>query len=92
MISHLKKTRSRWYPTETMTDADYADDLTLLVNTLAQAESLLLSLEQAVRGIGLCMNTDITKSKCFKQGGAISTLSGKHLKLIDQFIYLIYWK
>ena len=32
----LKKTRSRWYPTEIITDADNADNLVLLANTLTQ--------------------------------------------------------
>ena len=41
----LKITRSRWYPTETMTSADFA-------NMPAQIESLLCSLKQAVRGSG----------------------------------------
>ena len=31
----LKKVRSRQYPAETMTDADYADDQVLLINTPA---------------------------------------------------------
>ena len=43
----LKKTRSRSYPAETITNADCADDLVLLANTPAQAESLRHSLEQA---------------------------------------------
>ena len=47
----LKKARSRWYPAETMIDADYADDLAFLVNTPAKAKSLLHSLEQVVSGI-----------------------------------------
>ena len=29
----LKKTKNRRYPTETMRDADYVDDLALLINT-----------------------------------------------------------
>ena len=29
----LKKTRSRWYHAETMTDTDYTDDLALLANS-----------------------------------------------------------
>ena len=49
-----KKPRSRQYPAETITDADYADDLVLLANTLAQAESLLYSLEQAASHWSLC--------------------------------------
>ena len=41
----LKKVRSRQYHAETITDADYADDLVLLTNTPEQAKSLLLSLK-----------------------------------------------
>ena len=88
MVSHEKKTRSRWYSTKTMTDADYTDDLVLLTNTPAQAESLLHNLEQAVRDIRLYMNSDKTEFTCFKQEVAIFTLSGMPLKLLDQFIYL----
>ena len=36
-----------------MMDDDYADDKALMANTPTRAESLLLSLEQAVDGIGL---------------------------------------
>ena len=48
-----QKSRRRQYPTETMLDEDYTDDLALLTNTLAQIESPLHNLEQAERGIGL---------------------------------------
>ena len=43
-----------------MVDADYADDLVLLVNTSVQAESLLHSLEQA-GGIGLYVKANKTE-------------------------------
>ena len=66
-----------------MTDANYVD-LALLTNTLAQAKSILHSLEQAV---SLYMNTNKTEITCFKQD-VISTLSGKPLKLVDKFTYL----
>ena len=36
----LTKERSRRYPTQTITDVDYADDITLLANTPAQTETL----------------------------------------------------
>ena len=39
-------------PAETITYADYVDDLALLTNTPAQANSLQQSLEQVARGIG----------------------------------------
>ena len=41
----LAKERSRRYPAQTITDADYANDIALLANTSTQAESLLLSLK-----------------------------------------------
>ena len=41
----LIKERSRRYPAQTIMDADYADDIALLVNAPAQAETLLHSLE-----------------------------------------------
>ena len=41
----LKNTRRWWYPPETITDADYADNLALLANTLALVKSLLFSLK-----------------------------------------------
>ena len=51
---------SRRYPAQTITDADYADDLTLLANTPAQAQSILHSLEWEAGGIGLHVNADKT--------------------------------
>ena len=41
----LRKERSRKYPAKAITDVDYADDITLLVNAPAQAETLLHSLK-----------------------------------------------
>ena len=41
----LAKKRSRRYPAQTIKDADYADDITLLANASTEAESLLYILE-----------------------------------------------
>ena len=41
----LAKERSRRYPTQTIMDMDYADDIALLANTPVLAETLLHSLE-----------------------------------------------
>ena len=41
----LTKKRSRRYPAKTITDANYANDIAILVNSPAQAEALLYSLE-----------------------------------------------
>ena len=46
----LEKARNRRYPTQTITDADFADDIALLANKSAQTASLLQSLELAAGG------------------------------------------
>ena len=43
-----------------MTDIDYADNQELLANTPAQVESMLYSLEQPAKDIGLNLNTNKT--------------------------------
>ena len=55
---HIKK-KSGWYPGETMTDADYKDDLVLLIP--AQTKALLVSLDQAAGGIMLYIDKNKTK-------------------------------
>ena len=83
----LTKVRSRKYPAQTITDADYAYDIELLTNTPATAETLLHSLEQAASGIGLHVNVDKTEYMCFNQRGDMSTLNGSSLNQVDKFIY-----
>ena len=83
-----EKARSRLYTARTITDADYADDMALLANTLTKVESLLHSRKRAAGGIGLHMNADKIKYVCFNQTGGISTLNGSYLKLVDKFTYL----
>ena len=84
----LTKKRSRRYPTKTITDADYANDIALLANTPNQAETLLHSLERAAAGIGLHVNAHKTEYMCYNQTCDISTLDGTSLKLVDKFTYL----
>ena len=84
----LKNLKSKRYPAETIIYADCAYDLALLANTPAQAKSLLHSLEQPARGIGLYVNSIKTELLCFRQNRAIAILNGKLLKLVNQFIYL----
>ena len=52
------KERSRRYPAQTITDADYANERALLANTPAQAETLLHSLERAAASIGFHVNAN----------------------------------
>ena len=48
--------RSRRYPAEKVTDADFADDLALLSNTIDEAQQMVTSLEEAAGAVGLIMN------------------------------------
>ena len=82
------KKRSRRYPAQTITDADYADDIALLANAPARAETLQHSLERAAAGINLHVNAHKTEYMCFNKKGDISTLNDSSLKLVDKFTYL----
>ena len=84
----LAKERSRRYPTQTITDADYADDIALQANTPDQAETLLRGLERAAGSIGLHANTQKTEYIYFNQRCDISTQNGSSLKQVDKFTYL----
>ena len=84
----LTKERSRRYPVQTITDADYADDIALLANAPARVETLLHSLERAAAGIGFHVNAHKTEYMSINQSGDIFTLNGNSLKLVDKFTYL----
>ena len=87
-VFELTKKRSRRYPAKTITDADYADDIAILVNKPNQAETLLYSLEQAAAGIGLHINAHRTEYMCFNQTHDLSKQEGSSLKLVEKFTYL----
>ena len=61
----LAKARSRQYPTHTIMDTDYIDDIALLANTPAQAKSLLKSLKRAAGSIDLHVKADKQSSCAF---------------------------
>ena len=84
----LTKERSRRYPAQTITDADYDDHIAFLANTPAQAKSMLHSLGRAASGIGLHVNAEKTEYMCFNQRGDISTLNCSSLKLVGKFTYI----
>ena len=64
MGEEIKNGKKQIYPVESMTDADYADDLALLENIPAQVEFSLHSLEQAAEGTGFHEDTNKTESIC----------------------------
>ena len=84
----LTKKRSRRYSAKTITDANYADDIVILADIPAQAETLLHSLERAAADIGLYVNAHKMEYMCFNQTGNIFTLGSSSLKLVDKFTYL----
>ena len=84
----LTKARGCRYPATTITDADYADDLALISDTIAEAEALLHILGRAVGDVGLYVNAGKTEFMCFNQEGSMKTVAGKPLKLVDTFTYL----
>ena len=86
--SMLTKERSRRYLAQTIKDMDYTDDILLLANTPAQAESLQHTLKWEAGGIGLHVNADKTEYMCFNQRGDNSILNGGLLKIVDKFTYL----
>ena len=53
-----------------------------------QSEPLLHSRKQTAGSNDQYVNANKTEYMCFKQKGAISTLSGESLKLVDKFTYL----
>ena len=75
----LTKKRSRRYPAKTITDVDYADDIAILANAPAQAETRLHRAERAAAAIGLHVNAHGTEYICFNQTGDISSLNGSSL-------------
>ena len=83
----MTKKRGRRYPAKKITDADYADNIAILVNTPNQAETLLHSLEWVTAGIGLHVNAHKTEYMCYNQTGDISTLDWTSLKLVEKFTY-----
>ena len=50
-----------------MSDIEYINNIAVLENTPFYAESLLHSLEQAARGIGLYVNANKKEFLCFNQ-------------------------
>ena len=88
--------RSRRYPVEKVTDADFADDLALLTDTLEDAQRMLTSLEQAARTVGLAMNESKTKYLSINltadgEQEALKAASGKTIEEVDDFVYLGSW-
>ena len=76
------------YIFESIADADYAYDPTLLTNLPIQSKFQRHSLKKTTGGISLYVNANKIEYMCFKQEGLISNLSGLPLQLVHPFRYL----
>ena len=64
-VSSWQKKKKQNVPCKNITDADYANDIALLVNAPAQAKTLLYSLEWAATDIGVHVNIHKTEYMSF---------------------------
>ena len=76
----LTKSKSKRHGAVTITDCDFADDLALLADTIADATQLLHLLEKAAAKMGLYINTSKTECLPFHQEGQTEALDGTKLK------------
>ena len=84
----LQTANGRRHPAVNITDADYADDLALLSNTIKGAEQLLHHLEEAAANIGLSVNAKKTEFISYNEQGAIQSKNDIPLLKVDDFTYL----
>ena len=88
----VSQRRSRRHPEIRVTDADFADDLALLTDTIPEAQNFLMSLEDAANSIGLHMNVKKTKfMEINAEPGKIRAASGEEVKRVVDFKYLGCW-
>ena len=88
----LNPRRSSRNPAATITDADFADDIPLVSDTIEKAQLLLLRVEIAAESVGLRVNEKKTEYISYNQyESEIITLTGKQLKCVEDFKYLGSW-
>ena len=82
--------RSRRHPPVTITDLDFADDIALISEEIAEAQEMLKNVEVETLRIGLYLNEKKTEIMAFEHDPdmEIKTLNGKTLKLVVNFKYL----
>ena len=86
----LSRRRSSRHPAQYLSDLDYADDISLLADTLLDAESLLHKVEACCKSIGLSLNAKKTKYMVINPSTSddVTALDGSKLDKVDDFKYL----
>lgn len=92
----ISPARSRRYPAEKITDADFADDLALLTDTLEEAQQMLRTLEEVAKTVGLTMNESKTKYLSVnlnseEEDQVLTGVSGVTIERVNDFVYLGSW-
>ena len=88
----LVKRASRRIPAKMVTDLDFADDISLISDTVEQACILLTEVERHCKRIGLGLNAK--KTKVMPQNvddPSVTTLDGTLLEVVQDFKYLGAW-
>ena len=85
--------KSRRIPPITITDLDFADDIALLSDTIAQSQEMLVAVEQDCKKVGLMLNSKKTKVMALNTDSlpSIKTIDGSVLEVTDDFQYLGGW-
>ena len=85
--------RSRRHPKVVLADLDFADDIALLSDEIAQAQELLLTVEKEFKKVGLVLNAKKTKSVAYNidDRTPLHTFDGTYLEWKDDFKYLGSW-
>ena len=76
-----------------LADLDFADDIALLSDEIAQAQELLLTVEKECKKVGLVLNAKKTKSVAYNidEPTPLHTSDGTDLEWKDDFKYLGSW-
>ena len=80
--------RSRRFPEQRLSNLGFADDITLLANSVEDAQSQLNKIAQAAAEVGLNINVGKTKVMSLNLPAPKISLNDVELKVVDDFEYL----
>ena len=87
----LTKRRSTRHPACHLSDLDYADDMTLFVDKIKEAELLLHKVESASRSCGLFLRPSKTKYMIINLSAydSVHSSGGSQIEKVEDFKYLV---
>ena len=89
----LQPRKSRRHPKQVLTDLDFADDISLLSDEIAQAQELLLRVERECKKVGLGINAKKTKGLPLNvdSPAPLHKADGTEIEWVEDFKYLGSW-